>query len=144
MDKDSLILMALSTADMQTYTLSQVQKLIFLIQKKLPSIVEKGFDFQPCDYGPFDKSMHWQLKRLNQQGAIEMQQTTKYSLTAGGLEKGKKYFNTLEDSEQRYIERLSKFARELSFSELVASIYKAYPEMRENSVFKEYDRSFHL
>lgn len=38
---------------------------------------------------------------------------------------------------QTYIERVSTFVRGLSFTQLVSAIYKAYPEMRANSVFQE-------
>jgi hypothetical protein len=35
-----------------------------------------------------------------------------------------------------YIRQASEFVRSLSFTQLVSAIYKAYPEMRENSVFQ--------
>ena len=36
-----------------------------------------------------------------------------------------------------YIKRASEFVRSLSFSDLVSAVYKAYPEMKANSVFRD-------
>jgi hypothetical protein len=42
----------------------------------------------------------------------------------------------MDEQARDYIDRESIFVRSLSFPELVAAIYKAYPEMRANSVFQ--------
>jgi hypothetical protein len=36
-----------------------------------------------------------------------------------------------------YIKSAGEFVRRLSFNKLVSSIYKEYPEMRANSIFRE-------
>jgi hypothetical protein len=42
----------------------------------------------------------------------------------------------LPDQAKKYIQDVNALVRKLSFAELVASIYKAFPEMKVNSVFR--------
>lgn len=58
-----------------------------------------------------------------------------YRLTKKGREIGKKSLKKLPKPVERYISDVINFVCSLSFAELVSAIYKAYPEMRENSVF---------
>ena len=41
----------------------------------------------------------------------------------------------IDEPVMSYIKEVSKFVRALSFADLVSAIYKAYPEMKANSVF---------
>lgn len=122
------------------YSPVQVQKLFFLIDREIPDLV-KGphFHFGPYNYGPFDKAVYDELEALEDGGYVEatFQQTWRnYRLTAGGQEKGEKLLNSLNEQAQDYIKRASEFVRSLSFRQLVLAIYKAFPEMRENSVIE--------
>ena len=142
MDKESLLLAVLAPNGTLPYTPVQVQKLVFLIQKKLPTILSSKFNFQPYDYGPFDKEVYEKLENLKSSGMIEISKSIDnnwklYSLTNEGLVQGQEYLNRLIESEQQTIKDLSIFVKKLSFSQLVSAVYKAYPEMKENSVFRE-------
>jgi uncharacterized protein len=46
-------------------------------------------------------------------------------------------FKTLDGTAQEFIGDMSRFVRTRSFKDLVSAIYKAFPEMRVNSVFRE-------
>ena len=143
MNKADLILAALSAADGATYTPVQVQKLLFLIDRRIPHIVGgPHFNFEPYDYGPFDSRIYAELQSLANAGLVEIiteptLRWKKYRLTPEGLHRGETLLAQLGPAGASYIKTLVNFVRRLSFGELVGAIYKAYPEMRVNSVFRE-------
>ncbi len=142
MKKPFLLLAALYPAGVGSYTPVQVQKLLFLIQDKVPVLSRSGFNFQAYDYGPFDKNVYVELENLQKEGLVRIYEEPgcpwrSYSLTPDGVEKGKEVFNALDQTARDTITTLSSFVRALSFSQLVSAVYKAYPEMKENSVFKD-------
>jgi hypothetical protein len=142
MDKRDLLLAALSAGGMSEHTPVQVQKLVFLIERNLPAEI-KGpvFDFKPYDYGPFDSSIYDVLRELESRGlavsALTGRGWKKYQLTEPGLKEGEKVLASLPKRAADYIRNVSSFVRSLGFAELVSSIYKAYPEMKANSVFRD-------
>lgn len=143
MDRKSLLLAALASGGGAAYTPVQVQKLLFLIQKNLPDIVisTDKFDFKPYDYGPFDKEVYAECELLEKEGLLETLTVSgrtwkTYKLSESGCQSGQASLSCLPPSEKKYIQKLSAFVRQLSFSELVSVIYKTYPEMRSNSVFQ--------
>ena len=143
MEKADFILAALATADGATYTPVQVQKLLFLIDKRIPHLVGgPHFNFEPYDYGPFDAKIYSELVTLAASGLVEIisepnLRWKKYRLTPDGVSRGMELFNHLGGEAGTYIRTLVDFVRRLSFAELVGAIYKAYPEMKANSVFRQ-------
>lgn len=143
MERKEIILGALAAGNCDIHTPVQVQKLLFLIDKNVAqSIGGPFFDFQPYAYGPFDKQICDLLGLLNKEGDVEAIRNpslkwVKYRLTAQGQMKGEDILNSLGTDAREYIIKLSKFVRSLDFAGLVSSIYKAYPEMRVNSVFQD-------
>ena len=57
-------------------------------------------------------------------------------LTPEGQQKGEQLLATLASEAQQFTHNASDFVRKLSFAQLVSAIYKAYPEMKVNSVFQ--------
>lgn len=139
MDKKDILLMGLRGR--HTFSPAQVQKLFFLIDENLEQRVKKRFfDFQPCDYGPFDKSVYIELEKLRDEGLVEISSSDRpssrcYQLTVDGDFKADEIARNFNQDVVQYIESLSDFVRTLSFRELVAAIYDAYPGMKINSVF---------
>jgi DNA-binding PadR family transcriptional regulator len=117
--------------------------MFFLLDKKIAEqIGGPHFDFQPYDYGPFDKEVYGQLAQLEETGFVEIgvspgSNIRTYRLTNEGYQKGQQVLDELSQSAQSYISELARFVRSLSFAELVSAIYQEYPEMRANSVFVE-------
>ena len=140
MKRRNLMLAAMSVANGEVHTPVQVQKLFFLIDKEIPKLVSgPHFDFKPYNYGPFDQDVYRELELLATAGLVELvpQSTwSSYRLTQEGQSKGDKYFGVLKPKASEYIAEASKFVRSLSFTQLVSAIYKAYPKMRERSVFQ--------
>lgn len=141
MDKEEIILIGMATAERQFFSPVRVQKLFFLIDKNIAeSLGGPFFDFEPYNYGPFDKSVYTTLESMSTEGFIEIvpEYTWKsYRLTEIGQAEGTRLLAILPVAIQKYIGELSIFVRSMSFSQLVSAIYKAYPEMRTNSVFQE-------
>jgi uncharacterized protein len=124
-----------------TFTPVQLQKLFFLLDREIPSPTNgPWFAFQPYDYGPFDKGVYHEFERLKEEGLaiVSMQSNIRtYQLTEKGLDKGIELASQLPEEAKSYIKRAGDFVRRLSFGELVSSIYKAYPEMKSKSIFRQ-------
>jgi uncharacterized protein YwgA len=141
--KEATLLMLAMTKDGK-YTPVQIQKAMFLITKNYPEIIEgKNYDFKPYAYGPFDKTVFDDIRILENEGFVQSSinisgQWNEYQITSEGLIKAEKIKKQIiGEGIIQYFEEVSSFVRSLSFSKLVTSIYKAYPEMKINSIFRE-------
>jgi uncharacterized protein len=141
--RSDIVLAALSPAGGVPHTPVQVQKLLFLVDRNLPSLIGgPKFKFEPYHYGPFDLEVYSTLGDLARQGLVEITQSSsgnwrEYRLTPDGQACGQAVQDRLDQRARNYLETASKFVRSLSFTDLVSAIYKAYPEMRARSVFQE-------
>lgn len=145
MNRQELILSILSVSDSgsSVYTPVQIQKLLFLIDKNASSSIGGPFfNFIPYHYGPFDKSIYREMENLGNNGYVDVQinfnnNKKEYKLTSLGMQNGKENYNTLPENIQIYFRELNTFIMSLTFPELIATIYKAYPEMKQNSIFND-------
>lgn len=136
-----IILAGLSAAGQNTnFSPVQIQKLFFIIDREISELIEgQKFNFKPYDYGPFDKAVYETLEVLFMEEAVQISnsgQYNRYALTASGFEEGRQIFDRLPDPAQNFIAETANWVKSLNFEELVAAIYKKYPDMKENSVFK--------
>ena len=143
-DRQRFMLAALATDPDAEFAPVQVQKLFFLLDENLSDVIaRRQFSFEPYDYGPFDKAVYRELEALQGQGLVNIEQVgasagqRRYSLTPRGQQAGEQVLLQLPEFARQYMTDLSAWVRSLSFSRLVGSIYKAYPHMRENSVFQD-------
>ncbi len=139
MNQKEILLASLAASRGEPYQPVQIQKLIFLFQEK--ALKEKIFNFTPYDYGPFDSKIYIELEELAQVGSVEIigQPFSKlrlYGLTPKGEKSAKEALDKLSSREQEFLIRLSTWVKSLPFAQLVGAIYKEYPAMRENSVFR--------
>lgn len=138
--REELVLAALAQAKGKALTPVQVQKLFFLIDHNIAKLVDgPHFDFKPYNYGPFDKAVYDALEDQRAVGNVEFvpQRTwNDFRLTEAGQARGEDIFGKLDAKARDYTERAVDFVMKLSFTELVSAIYKAYPDMQVNSVFK--------
>jgi hypothetical protein len=143
MDRNSLVLTALSPAKGAPHSPVQVQKLLFLIDRNIAQEVGgPHFNFLPYAYGPFDLAVYTTLEELEKHGLVSIDEAAgrkwkMYCLTPEGQKAGEECLKKLDDKIALYVSTLSGFVRQLSFAQLVSAVYKAYPEMKVNSVFKE-------
>ena len=75
--REEIILAALSPAGGVPHTPVQVQKLLFLVDRNLPSLIGgPKFNVEPYHYGPFDQKVYSTLGELSRQGLVEITQSS--------------------------------------------------------------------
>jgi uncharacterized protein len=135
------VLAAFAGVKQSPLTPVQAQKLIFLADRNVgPAVGGSGFNFRPYSYGPFDRDVYLVLQSLRNEGlaAVEEGSPRTYRLTPEGQAAGEQIAaGALAKQYVDYIATAGTFVRSQSFAGLVSSIYKAYPEMKANSVFRE-------
>lgn len=140
MTRNDLVLTALVPAKGAPYQPAQVQKLFFLIDQNISEYIEgPHFNFEPRGYGPFDQDVCEELRELAAEGHVDIcpeKTWTTYRLTPEGQRQGEEFLASLPKSIHDYIESISSFIHNLSFTQLVSAVYRAYPEMRVNGVFQ--------
>jgi hypothetical protein len=140
--RQKVVLAALAAERSSSFAPVQVQKLFFLLDQNIAAdFGGPQFSFEPYDYGPFDRAVYSELEALAQKGLVAIEAAPgagrrKFSLTAAGYDAGRAAFAQLSARAQDYLTRVSAWVRSLSFAELVGSIYKQYPSMKANSVFR--------
>lgn len=143
MNRSEYVLAILSATQGKTLTPVQVQKLFFVLDKEASAYTGgPHFSFSPYDYGPFDSQVYSEIESLKDGGlAIRIgsaiDQYRSYGLTPEGQTKGENFFQQFDDQIKTYVNELVAFIKGQSFSGLVSAIYKAYPDMKVNSVFKD-------
>jgi uncharacterized protein len=141
MKQSDVLLIALTAAgENATLTPVQLQKLFFLLDKEAAHLLGgPHFNHRPYDYGPFDSAVYNGMESLAQSDRASIVQSDGYrvfSLTEQGFIEGKELLHSLPASTQEYLKNIADWVRQLSFQQLVASIYNRYPEMKINSVFR--------
>ena len=141
MQRNDFVLAAMCPAGTDLFTPVQIQKLLFLLDRNVSEETNgPHFSFEPYHYGPFDSEVYLELDGLEDKGLIRIfregiHEQRRYQLTDDGNKKGSESLETLPEHIQQYISEVVEFVRSCTFTELVSSIYKAYPEMKVNSVF---------
>lgn len=123
----------------------QLQKTLFLLGKNLPSAVnaagEPYYEFRAYDYGPFDENVYHDAEHLEAEGLISILRPPRtrfkqYLITPAGKRAAVDVQAKVGARTANYVGELARFTQSLSFDQLVGLVYRLYPEMRENSVFK--------
>ncbi len=123
----------------------QLQKALFLLSQNLSQQqlrVRSFYEFAPHDYGPFSSQAYRDADALEAQSLahVDRPPVTRYklySVTEEGLKRARELRAELQPSVVKYLDAVVEFTRRLSFNQLVSAIYKAYPAMKANSVFKD-------
>lgn len=122
------------------YTPVQVQKLFFLLDREASAALGgPHFRFAPYDYGPFDQAVYAGLDDLARRNLALVQSTGRYrvyGLTQAGQAEGRRILETMAPPTRDYVANVARWVQQLSFQQLVASIYNKYPDMKARSVFR--------
>jgi hypothetical protein len=142
MNRRELVLSTLAAGGQQTtLTPVQVQKIFFLLDRQAAHLIGGAkFNFQPYDYGPFDNAVYEQLERLHLEGIAQIDMAGRhksFALTPAGYAEGSALLASLAIPTQDYIRAVVTWVRSLRFDQLVAAIYRSYPEMKVNSIFNQ-------
>lgn len=143
MKRRDVLLAILASGDGRAFTPAQIQKAAFLVTTNAPSLVDDGpnFGFVPYDYGPFDVAVYSEAENLERQGLALIGTTNNnrwrtYAPSREGVGHGETIKSRMTSGQREYVERVANWVLSLDFATLVKSIYEAYPQMRENSIFK--------
>ncbi len=141
MNRGDVLLAILAAAGGRSFTPAQIQKAAFLVSRNAPRLVSEGpnFGFVPYDYGPFDVSVYSEAEKLERRGLADIIPNGRwrlYAATQEGVEHGNAIAARADADGAAYIRAVADWVLSLDFATLVKSIYEAYPEMRENSIFK--------
>jgi uncharacterized phage-associated protein len=123
----------------------QLQKSLFLLGRNLgvkQLHTEIFYDFRAYDYGPFNRQVYNDAKQLRDEGLIMISPDAgvryrDYGATPSGLETASTLRATLDSAVTRYLDAIVEWVRSLSFTALVQAIYRDYPDMKANSVFRD-------
>lgn len=140
MTKRELLLASLAAAQGGTYEPVQIQKLVFLFQEKAPGAFrKKPFNFVPYNYGPFDQTIYSELDQMSSEGLVQIYygMPRSYALTKDGQTAADEALGKMSERFRSYLVKLSIWVRSISFSALVGAIYKEFPAMKANSVFRD-------
>src|SRR5258707_9211636 len=141
MTRQKFVLAVLAAGNGVAHTPVQVQKLFFLLGRKRPEgIDDPWFNFQPHDYGPFDKAIFDDLRALAAKGLVGITSPTNgphmHWATPTGLLQGQQLLSQFPAETAKYIRELSAWVRGQSFESLVSSIYQQFPLMSGGAVFR--------
>lgn len=141
MERQEMVLVALAGGGANAiFSPVQVQKLLFLLDRRAARLLGGPyFDFAPNGYGPFDRTISFELDGLSDEGLVETIRSRpyrRYILTRDGYKRGQHLLERLEGKARAYVTTLAEWVNGLDFQQLVTAIYRHYPEMRGNSVFR--------
>ena len=141
MEKSEMILLAMSAlGEIHAFTPSQIQKLMFIIDREAKLNEGATFEFVPYDYGPFDKEVYNELKALQLQGLVRIKPLNTYrtyALTEQGMARGLEIAKMLTEEKKKYLHDICEWVASVDFGVLISSVYSLYPEMAVNSVFRK-------
>jgi hypothetical protein len=139
MTRRELMLAAMASAgEGASFTPVQVQETFFLIDRTASVLVGgPHFHFHPYDYGPFDSDVYSELDSMARAGLVDISEGRyhPYSLTPKGYAEGRRSLDDLPDETSEFLHATVGWVRSLRFDQLVAAIYRDYPDMKVNSVF---------
>ncbi|HEV3448323.1 MAG TPA: hypothetical protein VG099_27045 [Gemmataceae bacterium] len=142
MNRSDWTLLTISAAKGQPLSPVQLQKAMFLLWKNLPQVFGiESYRFVPHNYGPFDARVYSDAEMLARQGLVYIMTRSsggwsEYGATPLGLNKANEIERHVDPQVRQYLFQIVDWVRQLSFQDLVRSIYQAYPEYRANSVFQ--------
>ena len=117
----------------------QVQKLFFILDQKVGGALGGAyFDFRPYNYGPFDASVYHELEALAARSLVFVDgpgTRRRYGVSGEGIALGSRLLASLPVAD--YIRQVAEYVKKASFQQLVEAIYKEWPSMRANSVYRD-------
>ena len=118
----------------------RVQKLLFLIDREVSDrIGGPFFDFQPYHYGPFDRAIYSVTGQMLAEGTLVADTSgpyPRYLLSALGQRRGGAVLASLPEPIADYFGRVARWVRLVPYRQMLAAIYREYPEMAVNSVVR--------
>lgn len=137
MKREDLLLKIIAAAEGQPLNPAQLQKVAFYVGMHFAAELRDYYEFRKYDYGPFCVDVYRDAEKLEREGMITISihpggGWRQYAATLAGI---RAELKDIPDEISTYIIRKVRWARDLSFPELVRAVYQEFPQFRENSVF---------
>jgi uncharacterized protein YwgA len=99
------------------------------------------YEFVPYYYGPYSPQIYSDLAYLETRGYLRSIENPgrswkSYSLTNEGVEIAQSIAHSLDPRITEYLKQIRDFVTRVSFRQLLATVYKKYPEYATKSVFQ--------
>ena len=133
-----ILLKIIAAAEGEPLTPAQLQKVAFRVGMECSQYMpDDYYSFQKYGYGPFSAEIYKDTEQLEREGKIRIAIHPRggwreYAATVRGY---KTELENMPEAVSTFIVDKVRWARELSFPELVREVYRLYPAYRENSVF---------
>ena len=100
------------------------------------------YQFVPYHFGPCSFAIYNDLERLDFLGYVRSEMVPEkswknFAITPMGIEEAQGAKNYFKPEIYLFLKKIRNFVSNLSFDALLKSVYKAYPEFAEKSVFRE-------
>ena len=133
-DRPTFVLAAMAAAGADArFDPVRLQKYFFLLDRELDGKWHSPyFDFQPDEYGPFDRAVYVELEDLARAGLAVVDARLPYriyGLTDEGFERGKRNVANMPTYVRDYLARASNWVLSLDLRELLEAIYEYAPDM---------------
>jgi hypothetical protein len=135
------LLSALAAAGDSGLSPVQVQKTMFLFWKGAERSLDPSefYLFTPYNFGPFDAQIYTDLERMEATDWVRIFNPYSganrlYVITRAGEEQAARA-QQADASAASYIFEVVQWVKRKSFSELLRTIYRKWPEYRRNSIF---------
>ena len=142
MERRDWTLLAIAAGGKDGLSPVQLQKSLFLLGQMCPEDIGPDFyNFEPYDYGPFDADVYSDARELERMALAVISPDAlgrwrRYGITALGAECAERSKQSASTRTVEYLEAIIGWAKNLSFSELLGTIYRHFPEYSVNSVFR--------
>ena len=137
------LLLALSKSPDGRMSPVQIQKALFLFGQEAGGLIgTKFYSFKPYDYGPFDAAIYDDLRRMKNEGHVGEEwrpgrNWKDYMITEAGQNVASGLDKDGESRLTEFLGRIVEWVKARSFSDLLRSVYAAYPDFAVNSVFRD-------
>ena len=137
------LLLALSKSPDGRMSPVQIQKALFLFGQEAGTLIGTVFySFEPYDYGPFDAAIYDDLRRMKREGHVAEEwrpcrSWKNYMITKPGRDVALGLEKDAEARLNEFLGRIVEWVKGRSFSDLLRSVYAAYPDFAVNSVFRD-------
>jgi hypothetical protein len=143
MTRTDWLLLALHFAEPKGLAPIQLQKALFLLGRELPKVVGCNFyNFEPYNYGPFDKAVFEDAKALAGDGFVTVVPATntrpkEYRIAPLGTLRRNEVLDEAPARGVQYLQDVVRWIEDRPVQDLIRSIYRKYPEFKANSVLQE-------
>ena len=139
MKRTDLLLKIIPAANGEPLTPAQLQKVAFLLGMEFADTLPADYySFQKYDYGPFCIDIYRDAEKLQRDGLVNISANERGGWKEYSAADTAAFANldAIPVRIARFIDDTVTWARNISFQELVRTIYIRYPEFKENSVFQ--------